>query len=163
MGPRLSFWPRVREFAVPPPMIETATARRSVGGWAQGAFHPPQPWRELLGAAVCSAVSGAGAGEDCTYGSALLDVAAISRTVGGRRDLVGVLSCGAAVHIVHPLCRGEGMPLVGGGTGLREGFARALRAQPRPDARSAFVSGGRGRGGRRAGGPGAPRARRIRR
>ncbi|MFD9818324.1 hypothetical protein [Streptomyces violascens] len=31
---RLSFWPRVREFAVPPPMIETATARRSVGDWA---------------------------------------------------------------------------------------------------------------------------------
>ncbi|MFI6080891.1 hypothetical protein ACIBBB_07930 [Streptomyces sp. NPDC051217] len=31
---RLSFWPRVREFAVPPSMIETATARRHVGDWA---------------------------------------------------------------------------------------------------------------------------------
>ncbi|MET9587324.1 hypothetical protein ABZY10_30370 [Streptomyces sp. NPDC006539] len=31
---RLSFWLRVREFAVPPPMIETATARRNVGDWA---------------------------------------------------------------------------------------------------------------------------------
>ncbi|KOU61508.1 hypothetical protein ADK57_27520 [Streptomyces sp. MMG1533] len=31
---RLSFWPRVREFAVPPSMIETATARRRVGDWA---------------------------------------------------------------------------------------------------------------------------------
>ncbi|GGL10538.1 hypothetical protein [Nocardia jinanensis] len=31
---RLSFWLRVREFAVPPAMIETATARRSVGDWA---------------------------------------------------------------------------------------------------------------------------------
>lgn len=31
---RLSFWPRVREFAVPAPMIETATARRHVGDWA---------------------------------------------------------------------------------------------------------------------------------
>ncbi|WP_327431485.1 hypothetical protein [Streptomyces sp. NBC_01236] len=31
---RLSFWPRVREFAVPPSMIETATARRSAGDWA---------------------------------------------------------------------------------------------------------------------------------
>ncbi|MFC8074916.1 hypothetical protein ACFUN8_05205 [Streptomyces sp. NPDC057307] len=29
-----SFWPRVREFAVPPSMIETATARRRVGDWA---------------------------------------------------------------------------------------------------------------------------------
>ncbi|MHA6760016.1 hypothetical protein [Streptacidiphilus sp. PAMC 29251] len=30
---RLSLWLRVREFAVPPSMIETATARRSVGDW----------------------------------------------------------------------------------------------------------------------------------
>ncbi|WP_405711188.1 hypothetical protein [Streptomyces sp. NBC_00046] len=31
---RLSFWARVREFAVPPSIIETATARRHVGDWA---------------------------------------------------------------------------------------------------------------------------------
>ncbi|MFD6189149.1 hypothetical protein [Streptomyces sp. NPDC060275] len=31
---RLSLWQRVREFAVPPPMIETATARRRAGDWA---------------------------------------------------------------------------------------------------------------------------------
>ncbi|SEG28567.1 hypothetical protein SAMN05216223_104191 [Actinacidiphila yanglinensis] len=31
---RPSFWPRVREFAVPPSMIETATARRHAGDWA---------------------------------------------------------------------------------------------------------------------------------
>ncbi|MET8651341.1 hypothetical protein [Nocardia aurea] len=31
---RLSFWSRVREFAVPPSMIENATARRRVGDWA---------------------------------------------------------------------------------------------------------------------------------
>ncbi|WP_329413731.1 hypothetical protein OG802_24715 [Streptomyces sp. NBC_00704] len=31
---RLSFWPRVREFAVPAAMIETATARRRAGDWA---------------------------------------------------------------------------------------------------------------------------------
>ncbi|MFC8616672.1 hypothetical protein ACFT9M_09680 [Micromonospora purpureochromogenes] len=31
---RLSLWRRVREFAVPPSMIETATARRRVGDWA---------------------------------------------------------------------------------------------------------------------------------
>ncbi|MFI6492514.1 hypothetical protein [Streptomyces sp. NPDC050564] len=31
---RLSFWLRVREFAVPPSMIETATARRRIGDWA---------------------------------------------------------------------------------------------------------------------------------
>ncbi len=32
--PRLSFWLRVREFAVPPSMVETATARRHTGDWA---------------------------------------------------------------------------------------------------------------------------------
>lgn len=31
---RFSFWPRVREFAVPASMIETATARRHAGDWA---------------------------------------------------------------------------------------------------------------------------------
>ncbi|HSA51441.1 MAG TPA: VWA-like domain-containing protein [Yinghuangia sp.] len=142
--------------------------------WADEAFHPPQPWRELLGAAIRSAASGAGAGDDYTYGrpsrrsasvpgavlpslrrtpprvsvvidtsgsvsdaelgSALLEVAAIARAVGGRRDLVTVLSCDAAAQSVHSLCRAEGIPLVGGGgTDLREGFAQALRARPRPD------------------------------
>ncbi|WP_329525386.1 hypothetical protein [Streptomyces sp. NBC_01462] len=32
--PRLSLWLRVREFAVPPSMIETSTARRCAGDWA---------------------------------------------------------------------------------------------------------------------------------
>ncbi|NEB42036.1 VWA-like domain-containing protein [Streptomyces sp. SID14515] len=143
--------------------------------WAEEAFHPPQPWRDLLGAALRSAASGPGAGEDYTYGrpsrrstglpgvvlpslrrrpprvsvvidtsgsvsdaelgSALLEVAAISRAVGGRRDLVTVLACDAATRVVHPLCQAEGIPLVGGGgTDLRTGFAKALRSHPRPDA-----------------------------
>jgi predicted metal-dependent peptidase len=142
--------------------------------WAEDAFHPPQPWRELLGAAVRSAASASGVGEDYTYGrpsrrsagvpgavlpslrrrpprvcvvidtsgsvsdaelgSALLEVTAISRAVGGRRDLVTVVPCDAAAPIAHPLCRAEGIPLTGGGgTDLRTGFAKALRAQPRPD------------------------------
>ncbi|MFF6995318.1 VWA-like domain-containing protein [Streptomyces sp. NPDC008313] len=142
--------------------------------WADEAFHPPQPWRELLGAAIRSAASASGAGEDYSYGrpsrrsaglpgvvlpslrrrpprvsviidtsasvsdtelgSALLEVAAISRAVGGRRDLVTVLPCDASARIAHPLCRAEGIPLVGGGgTDLRTGFTRALRARPRPD------------------------------
>ncbi|MGW9387459.1 vWA domain-containing protein [Streptomyces globisporus] len=143
--------------------------------WAEEAFHPPQPWRELLGAAVRSAASSPGAGEDYSYGrpsrrstglrgvvlpslrrrpprvsvvidtsgsvsdaelgSAFLEVAAISRAVGGRRDLVTVLACDAATRVVHPLCQAEGIPLVGGGgTDLRAGFAKALRSHPRPDA-----------------------------
>ncbi|SED90604.1 VWA-like domain-containing protein [Streptomyces sp. TLI_105] len=142
--------------------------------WAEEAFHPPQAWRELLGAAVRSAAQGSGAGGDYSYGrpsrrsvsvpravlpslrrspprvsvvidtsgsvsdaelgSALLEVAAIARAVGGRRDLVTVLPCDAAARIVHPLCRAEGIPLMGGGgTDLRTGFAAALRARPRPD------------------------------
>ncbi|MEV0597377.1 vWA domain-containing protein [Nonomuraea cavernae] len=142
--------------------------------WAEEAFHPPQPWRDLLGAAIRSAVSGPGVGEDYTYGrpprrsagltgvilpslrrrpprisvvidtsgsvsdaelgSALLEVAAIVRAVGGRRDLVSVLSCDAAARVAQPLCRAEGLTLVGGGgTDLRAGIAKALRASPRPD------------------------------
>ncbi|MGW7433443.1 hypothetical protein ACWGIN_28370 [Streptomyces sp. NPDC054861] len=34
LPPRLSMWARVRRYAVPPSMIETATARRTVGDWA---------------------------------------------------------------------------------------------------------------------------------
>lgn len=150
--------------------------------WAEEAFHPPQPWRELLGAAVRSAASGSGAGEDYTYGrpsrrsagvpgavlpslrrrpprvavvidtsgsvsdaelgSALLEVAAISRAVGGRRDLVTVVPCDAAARIAHPLCRAEGIPLIGGGgTDLRTGFAKALRTRPRPDVVVALTDG----------------------
>ncbi|WP_425487286.1 DUF2201 family putative metallopeptidase, partial [Micromonospora maritima] len=44
------------------------TAPRGWRRWAEEVFHPPQPWRELLGAAVRSAVSASGAGDDYTYG-----------------------------------------------------------------------------------------------
>ncbi|MEW2325835.1 VWA-like domain-containing protein [Streptomyces griseoincarnatus] len=142
--------------------------------WAEEVFHPPQPWRELLGAALRSAVSASGSGDDYSYGrpsrrsagvpgavlpslrrtpprvsvvvdtsgsvsdaelgSALLEVTAISRAVGGRRDLVSVVPCDTAPHEVHRLCRTEGIPLVGGGgTDLRAGVTRALGARPRPD------------------------------
>jgi len=150
--------------------------------WAETAFHPPQPWRELLGAAVRSAVSGPGPGEDYVYGrparrsasvpgvilpslrrrpprvcviidtsasvsdaelgSAVLEVAAIARAVGGRRDLVSVLSCDAAARLVQPLCQSAGIALVGGGgTDLRAGFARALRSGPPPDVIVALTDG----------------------
>ena len=150
--------------------------------WADEAFHPPQPWRQLLGAAVRSAAGAAGVGEDHSYrrpsrrsaavpgvllpglrrmpprvcvvidtsgsvsdaelGSALLEVAAISRAVGGRRDLVSVISCDAAAGVAVPLCRAENIELIGGGgTDLRSGFARALRAQPRPDVIVALTDG----------------------
>lgn len=150
--------------------------------WADEAFHPPQPWRQLLGAALRAAVGAPGAGEDHSYrrpsrrsagvpgvvlpslrrmpprvcvvidtsgsvsdaelGGALLEVAAISRAVGGRRDLVSVISCDAAAGIAVPLCRAENLELIGGGgTDLRSGFARALRSHPRPDVIVALTDG----------------------
>ncbi|MPY64618.1 vWA domain-containing protein [Streptomyces spongiae] len=150
--------------------------------WADEAFHPPQPWRQVLGAAVRSAAGAPGAGENHSYrrpsrrsaavpgvllpslrrtpprvcvvidtsgsvsdaelGSALLEVAAISRAVGGRRDLVSVISCDAAAGVAVPLCRAENIELVGGGgTDLRSGFARALRSRPRPDVIVALTDG----------------------
>ncbi|MBZ4324405.1 VWA-like domain-containing protein [Streptomyces sp. SCA2-4] len=155
---------------------------RSWRRWAEEVCHPPQPWRELLGAAVRSAAAGSGAGEDYSYGrparrsaalpgavlpslrrrpprvtviidtsgsvsdaelgSALLEVTAISQAVGGRRDLVTVLPCDAAAQGVHALCRAEAIPLTGGGgTDLRTGFARALRAAHRPDVIVALTDG----------------------
>ncbi|MGW8355620.1 vWA domain-containing protein [Streptomyces wedmorensis] len=150
--------------------------------WADEAFHPPQPWRQLLGAAVRAAAGAPGVGENHSYrrpsrrsagvpgvvlpslrrtpprvcvvidtsgsvsdaelGSALLEVAAISRAVGGRRDLVSVISCDAAAGVAVPLCRAENLELIGGGgTDLRSGFARALRSNPRPDVIVALTDG----------------------
>ncbi|WP_137726428.1 DUF2201 family putative metallopeptidase [Prescottella subtropica] len=80
---------------------------------------------------VSVVVDTSGSVSDADLGSALLEVAAITRAVGGRRDLVTVLSCDAATRIVHPLCRAEDIPLFGGGgTDLRTGFATALRSRP---------------------------------
>jgi predicted metal-dependent peptidase len=150
--------------------------------WAEEAFQPPQPWHELLGAALRAAVSGGGAGGDYTFGrparraaslpgvilpslrrmpprvsvvidtsgsvsdaelgAALREVAAICNAVGGRRDLISVVPCDAAATVAQPLCRAEGIALIGGGgTDLRAGFDRALRARPRPDVVVALTDG----------------------
>ncbi|MFJ3820253.1 vWA domain-containing protein [Streptomyces nodosus] len=150
--------------------------------WADEVFHPPQPWRQLLGAAVRSAAGAAGVGEDHSFrrpsrrsagvpgvllpslrrtpprvcvvidtsgsvsdaelGGALLEVAAIAQAVGGRRDLVSVISCDAAAGVAVPLCRAENIALIGGGgTDLRSGFDRALRSRPRPDVIVALTDG----------------------
>ncbi|MBD0736815.1 hypothetical protein BGM09_27125 [Streptomyces sp. CBMA29] len=150
--------------------------------WAEDAFHPPQPWRQLLGAALRSAAASPGGGDNHSYrrpsrrsaavpgvllpslrrtpphvcvvidtsgsvsdaelGGALLEVAAIARAVGGRRDLVSVISCDAAAGVAVPICRAESIELIGGGgTDLRSGFARALRSRPRPDVIVALTDG----------------------
>jgi predicted metal-dependent peptidase len=83
---------------------------------------------------VCIIIDTSGSVSDAELGSAILEVAAIARSVGGRRDLVTVLPCDAAATAAYRLCRAEGVPLIGGGgTDLRAGFAKALRASPRPD------------------------------
>ena len=97
---------------------------------------------------VCVIIDTSGSVSDAELGSALLEVAAIGRAVGGRRDLVSVMSCDAAAGVAHPLCRAEGIPLIGGGgTDLRAGFAQgaAHDAPPRrrrgPDRRADAVAG----------------------
>ncbi|MGW4384619.1 vWA domain-containing protein [Kitasatospora sp. NPDC004531] len=150
--------------------------------WAEQAFHPPQPWRELLGAALRSAVAGAGAGTDYSYGrparratalpgvvlpslrrwlprvavvvdtsgsvsdqelgTALLETAAIARSLGGRRELLSVISCDAAAQQLQRVDgQGELTLIGGGGTDLREGFAAALRLRPSPDVVVALTDG----------------------
>jgi len=43
---------------------------------------------------------------------------------------------------VHPVCRAQGIPLIGGGgTDLRAGFAAALRRRPAPDVVVALTDG----------------------
>ncbi|MFE3317453.1 VWA-like domain-containing protein [Nocardia sp. NPDC059195] len=80
---------------------------------------------------VSVVIDTSGSVSDDELGSALLEVAAIVRAVGGRRDLVTVFSCDAAARIAHPLCQAEGMLLIGGGgTDLRTGFTKALRTRP---------------------------------
>jgi hypothetical protein len=58
---------------------------------------------------VCVVIDTSGSVSDAELGSALLEVAAISRAVGGRRDLVSVVPCDAAARVAHPLCRAEGI------------------------------------------------------
>ncbi|TCO62074.1 hypothetical protein EV192_102211 [Actinocrispum wychmicini] len=58
---------------------------------------------------VCVIVDTSGSVSDDELGTAIV---AIGRAVGGRRDLVSVLSCDAAAHVTHPLCHAEGVALV---------------------------------------------------
>ncbi len=91
---------------------------------------------------VCVIVDTSGSVSDAELGSALLEITAIGHAVDGRRDLVSVVSCDAAAHAVHTLCRTEQIPLIGGGgTDLCAGFAAALRTTPWPDVIVALTDG----------------------
>ncbi|AFR50104.1 vWA domain-containing protein [Gordonia sp. KTR9] len=80
---------------------------------------------------VSVVIDTSGSVSDAELGSALLEVAAISRAVSGRRDRLTVVSCDAAAHVAQPICGAEHIPLNGGGgTDLRTGFDSALRTRP---------------------------------
>ncbi|MGW3913427.1 hypothetical protein ACWEBX_18210 [Streptomyces sp. NPDC005070] len=101
----LSFWPRVRDFAVPPTMIETATVRRRQGDWA----------------GACAA-----AGVDIDF-----DLRSLARTHGReqasriRRDLR---------HLAPDLLRWH-MPRVAPDGLLRPGLTMTLARYDRPTGR----------------------------
>ena len=109
---RLSFWRRVREFAVPPSMIETATARRRVGDWA----------------GACAA-----AGFDID-----IDIRALART----RGRVVAEQVGADLrHLAPDLLRWH-MPRVAPDGLLRPGLTLALARYDPPDTHGSSRGGG---------------------
>jgi hypothetical protein len=70
---------------------------------------------------------------DRDLGSALSEIAGISRAVGIHGNRIAVYSCDAAVHTVQRVCSAEEITLVGGGgTDLRQGIDRAMAAPPAP-------------------------------
>ncbi|MFD0560093.1 putative metal-dependent peptidase [Stackebrandtia endophytica] len=91
---------------------------------------------------VCVVIDTSGSVSDTELGIALVEVAAISRAVGGRRGSVSVISCDAAAGVAAPLCQEEDIELIGGGgTDLRSGFARAMSSRPRPEVVVALTDG----------------------
>lgn len=81
---------------------------------------------------VCIVIDTSGSVSDAELGSALLEVAAISRAVGGRRDLVSVISCDAAAGVAVPLCRAENIALVAVGERICAPVSPG-RSAPGPD------------------------------
>ncbi|MYX19183.1 VWA-like domain-containing protein, partial [Streptomyces sp. SID8380] len=80
---------------------------------------------------VTVVIDTSGSVSDAELGSALLELASIARALGGRRDLVKVISCDAAASRAITLCAAADLPLTGGGgTDLRTAFPRALATRP---------------------------------
>jgi predicted metal-dependent peptidase len=92
---------------------------------------------------VAVVVDTSGSVTDEDLGSALSEVAGISRAVGVSGERVSVYSCDAAVHTVQRICAAQEISLVGGGgTDLRRGISRAISASPRPDVVVVLTDGG---------------------
>lgn len=91
---------------------------------------------------VAVIVDTSGSVSDRDLGSALSEVAGISRAVGVQGDRIAVYSCDAAVQTVQRVCAAQEIALAGGGgTDLRKGIARASAAAPRPDVVVALTDG----------------------
>jgi predicted metal-dependent peptidase len=83
---------------------------------------------------VAIVIDTSGSVSDQDLGSALSEVAGISRTVGVHGNRLSVYSCDAAVHTVQRVTAAQDITLTGGGgTDLRKGIDRAATASPRPD------------------------------
>ena len=92
---------------------------------------------------VAVVVDTSGSVTDQDLGSALSEVAGISRAVGVQGNRVTVYSCDAAVHTVQRVCGTQEIALAGGGgTDLRKGIDRAAAASPRPDVIVVLTDGG---------------------
>lgn len=92
---------------------------------------------------VAVVVDTSGSVTDADLGSALSEIAGISRAVGLHGSRVSVYSCDAAVQTVQQICRVEEISLVGGGgTDLRQGIRRAVDGTPRPEVVVVLTDGG---------------------
>jgi len=92
---------------------------------------------------VAVVVDTSGSVSDRDLGSALSEVAGISRAVGIYGNRIAVYSCDAAVHTVRRVCAAEEIALAGGGgTDLRKGIDRAMATAPRPDVTVVLTDGG---------------------
>ncbi|MEU3193613.1 hypothetical protein ABZ686_23955 [Streptomyces sp. NPDC006992] len=92
-------------------------AHPALGGWAGALLPGPRPTPPR----VCVVIGMSGSVSDGELGCALLEVAALSRAVGGRRDLVSMVCCDAAAGVAVLLCRAQNLELIGGGTNLTSG------------------------------------------
>ena len=91
---------------------------------------------------VAVVIDTSGSVSDLDLGSALTEVAAITRAVGVTGRNVAVYTCDAAVQTAQNVCQAEDLRLVGGGgTDLREGIRAAMTRTPRPDVTVVLTDG----------------------
>jgi len=92
---------------------------------------------------VAVVIDTSGSVSDVDLGSALSEVAAITRAVGVTGRNIAVYTCDAAVQTAQTVCGAEELTLVGGGgTDLRKGIRAAMTRAPRPDVTVVLTDGG---------------------